>query len=123
MTILRLPAAVLLSALLGACAYFSTTPDVDLVSRVHREVPIGMDIDEAAAALAGLDFSCGSVRHGAYTDENGRNHEDSRFMQCTKRPGTVSFACENRDQVVLVPGTTGKLTAVEVTRGPDCQSK
>jgi hypothetical protein len=103
------------------CSYFSLTPDADVVSRVHREVPIGTSIDTAEANLANLGFACVKQR-GAYTDERGNDHEDARFLQCTRRPGTVSFACENRDQVVVVPGSTGKVEAVEVTHGPDCAS-
>ena len=117
------PIAVVLSALLlGACSYFSQTPDRDLVDRVHREVPIGISVDAAESQLAGLDFTCAG-RRGAYTDERGTNHEDAHFLLCTRRPATISFACENRDQVVIVPGDTGKVRAVEVTRGPDCQAR
>ncbi|WP_028006336.1 hypothetical protein [Solimonas flava] len=121
-SILRLP-LLALAGLLAACSYFSQTPEPDVVSRVHREVPIGLDFEEATARLSSLNFSCGPFKRGAYTDESGRDHEDARFMQCTKRPAKISFACENRDQVVLLPGAGGTVAGVEVTRGPDCQSR
>lgn len=117
-TVLRIGLAAAGLAL-GACSWFSQTPGADVVARVHREVPPGISLDEAEANLAGLGFDC-AMRHGAYTDERGVDHEDARFLQCTRRPGTVSFACENRDQVVVVPGSTGRVEAVEVGRGPDC---
>src|SRR3546814_17865792 len=67
-----------------------------------------------------IGFSCARQR-GAYTDERGNDHEDARFMRCTRRPGTISVACANRDRVVVVPGDTGKVVAVEVSHGPDCR--
>lgn len=107
---------------LTACSLFSTSPSASLVTQIHREVPTGLGIDEAELRMSALGFGC-SERHGAYTDEGGHNHENVTFRQCTRRPGTVSFACANRDQVIIVPGPTGKVTDVEVLRGPDCTAK
>lgn len=117
-TTIRLTVAATLAAL-SACNSFSTTPSPAVVEDIHREIPLGLTIDEAETRLGALGFAC-SERRGAYTDEAGRSHEDARFRLCTRRPGAISFACANRDQVVLLPGATGKLDAVEVQRGPDC---
>lgn len=106
-------------ALLGGCSMFSLTPDADVVAQVHQQVPTGISLDSAEANLAGLGFQCAHQR-GAYTDEQGNDHEDAHFMRCARRPGTISVACANRDQVVVVPGDTGKVVAVEVSHGPDC---
>ena len=115
-----LPASLLLAALLSACSYFSQTPDADLVSRVHREVPIGMSTDDAELKLGAMDFSC-SAQRGAYTDEQGKDHEDAHYMRCLRKPARIGFACENRDQVIMVPSPTGKVSSVDVIRGPNCQ--
>src|SRR3546814_15413089 len=92
----------------------------DVVARVHQQVPIGSSLDSAEANLADIGFSCARQR-GAYTDERGNDHEDARFMRCTRRPGTISVACANRDQVVVVPGDTGKVVAVEGSHGAECR--
>ncbi|HEY9547367.1 MAG TPA: hypothetical protein VIR56_15255 [Solimonas sp.] len=116
---LRIVAVATTLALFSGCSLFSLTPDADVVARVHQQVPIGSSLDSAEANLADIGFSCARQR-GAYTDERGNDHEDARFMRCTRRPGTISVACANRDQVVVVPGDTGKVVAVEVSHGPDC---
>ncbi|NGY03625.1 hypothetical protein [Solimonas terrae] len=122
MNIKTLAAAFATAALLGGCSLFSLTPDADVVAQVHRQVPVGASLDTAEANLASLGFSC-SPQRGAYTDERGNDHENAHFLQCARRPGTISFACENRDQVVVVPGDTGKVAAVEVSHGPDCGAR
>lgn len=104
----------------SGCSLFSLTPDAEVVAKVHQQVPLGSSLDSAEANLADLGFSCVRQQRGAYTDEQGTDHEDARFMRCTRRPGTISVACANRDQVVVVPGDTGKVAAVEVSHGPDC---
>lgn len=116
---LRIAAVVTSLALLAGCSLFSLTPNADVVADVHRQVPIGISVDSAEANLADLGFSC-SRQRGAYTDESGNDHEDAHFMRCARRPGRVSVACANRDQVVVVPGDTDKVVAVEVSHGPDC---
>jgi hypothetical protein len=115
-------AGVTITALCTGCSLFSLTPDADVVAEVHRQVPVGISVDSAEANLAGLGFNC-SPQRGAYTDERGNDHEDAHFLQCVRRPKTIGFACENRDQVVVVPGDTGKVAAVEVSHGPDCGAR
>jgi hypothetical protein len=110
------------AATLTGCSLFSLTPDADVVAEIHRQVPVGISVDSAEANLAGLGFDCHPQR-GAYTDERGNDHENAHFLQCARRPKTIGFACENRDQVVVVPGDTGKVAAVEVSHGPDCGAR
>ena len=119
---LRLAVALLPIAGLAACAAFSTTPEPAVVASVHQAVTPGMSVEAAHGALADLGFSC-TPRRGAYTDEAGKAHEDQHFLECTRRPGMVSVACANRDQVVVVPDSGGPVTAVEVSRGPHCANQ
>ncbi|MBL6752194.1 MAG: hypothetical protein ISP90_16870 [Nevskia sp.] len=110
------------AVLLAGCTYvrdtFSQTVDNQVQDKVHAAVPIGTPMDTAEARLASMDFSC-QVRQGNFTDEHGHQQSAPRFLACTRRAGMVSFACENRDQVVVVPNN-GVVDEVEVLRGPDC---
>jgi hypothetical protein len=105
--------------LMGGCSYFSTEPDPRMVNEVHKVVPLGMEIDEAESNLLGLGFAC-SNRHGEYDDETGATRNAAAFMLCERRPGSLSFNCENRDRVVLLQTSSGKVNDVEVSRGPSC---
>lgn len=107
---------------LGGCSAFSTQPEPEVVSTVHQAVPNGLAINEARARLADLGFSC-EARRGDYRDESGGNHEDQHFIECTRRPGVVSMACANRDQVIVKPTADAKVGAVEVIRGPHCAAQ
>jgi len=109
--------------LVAACSYFSQTPDSALVERVHREIPVGMSTDDAEIKLGAMDFACSAtLKHGAFTDEHGVEHENQRYMQCLRKPARIGFACENRDQVLIVPTKSGKVDAITVIRAPDCRS-
>ncbi|WP_028081372.1 hypothetical protein [Solimonas soli] len=113
---------LLLPLALGACSYFSQTPDSALVTRVHQEIPVGVSTDDAEIKLGAMDFACSPVlKHGAYTDERGVDHENARYMQCLRKPSRIGFACENRDQVLIVPTADGKVGSIDVIRGPNCQ--
>ncbi|SEP77964.1 hypothetical protein SAMN04488038_101462 [Solimonas aquatica] len=106
--------------LLAACSLFNPKPDAALVSQVHAALPLGMTLEKAEETLHQMNFDC-ERRHGAYTDEAGGNHEDQRFALCVQRPTKlVSFACDNRNQVVLVPDANQNLAVVAVSRGPYC---
>lgn len=122
MKILVSAVAISATLLLGACSAFSTTPEPQLVSKVHHQIPLGLDLPEARSRLSDLGFSC-EDRRGDYTAEDGSTRSDQQFVQCTRRPGTVSIACANRDQVVLKPTADSKVGAVEVTRGPHCSGQ
>ncbi|MFT4045191.1 MAG: hypothetical protein QM661_00685 [Solimonas sp.] len=110
----------LLPLALAACSYFSQTPDSALVTRVHQQIPVGISTDDAEIALGTMDFAC-APRRGAYTDEHGVDHENAHYLQCLRKPSGVGFACENRDQVLIVPTPDDKVASVDVVRGPNCQ--
>ena len=96
---------------------FSQTPDPKTSGHVHASVPIGTTMVAAEATLSSQGYNC-DTRTGNFTDELGRNRSASRFLSCVQRAGKVSFACENRDQVVVPSG--GVVDEVNVVRGPDC---
>lgn len=108
-----------LALLLPACSLFSTTPSPAKRQAVRDALPYGMDIAQAQSKLSGLGFAC-SRRTGNYTDEGGAEHSSERFLFCEQRPNTISFACENRDQVTVID-RDGTVSGIEVTRGPSCQ--
>lgn len=97
---------------------FSQTVDPKTNDHVHASVPIGTTMVAAEATLSSQGYNC-DTRTGNFTDELGRSRSASRFLSCVQRAGKVSFACENRDQVVVVP-SGGVVDEVDVVRGPDC---
>jgi len=116
----RLPVviAVACANLLAGCSFFSQTVTPKQHDRIHAALPIGLSADEAEAKLNELGFGC-IRRSGDYPDENGSDVAARGFLQCTQRPATISFNCENRDQVyVALAG--GVVDHVSVVRGPDC---
>ncbi len=104
---------------LTACSFFSTEPDPDMVFGVHKAAPQGSLMDTAESNLGTLGFSCSS-RQGEYEDERGGTRKAPHFLLCERRPNTFSFNCENRDHVVLIPTSDGRVDDVEVSRGPSC---
>ncbi|MDB5985506.1 MAG: hypothetical protein JWR16_559 [Nevskia sp.] len=114
----RVIIALACAGLLAGCSFFSQTVTPQRRDRIHAALPIGLSADEAEAKLNGLGFSC-IRRSGDYPDENGNDVAAHGFLQCTQRPGTISFNCENRDQVyVALAGNV--VDHVSVVRGPDC---
>lgn len=97
---------------------FSQTVDPKISDHVHSSVPIGTTMVAAEATLSSQGYNC-DTRTGNFTDELGRNRSASRFLSCVQRAGKLSFACENRDQVVVLP-SGGVVDEVDVVRGPDC---
>jgi hypothetical protein len=119
-------AATLATALaLSGCSFlrdtFSSGVDSKTNSQVHSSVPVGTTMDAAEARLSAIGFNC-ETRTGNFTDELGRNRNAPRFMACTKRAGKLSFACENRDEVVVLPAG-GVVDEVNVVRGANCDSQ
>jgi hypothetical protein len=118
----RFAAWLAVATLCGGCSYvhdtFSQTVDPGTSDRIHAAVPIGTTMTAAEARLSSLGFNCGD-RTGNYTDETGHGRSAGDFLSCVKRPSQLSFACENRDQVVVVPNA-GVVDEVDVVRGPDC---
>lgn len=105
-------------SLLAGCSFFSQTVTPQQHDRIHAALPIGLSADEAEAKLNGLGFDC-IRRSGDYPDENGTDVAARGFLQCTQRPSTFSFNCENRDQVyVALAGDV--VDHVSVVRGPNC---
>lgn len=117
-TLVSLAASSLL--LLSACSWLNPKPDPALIQQVHAAVRVGMSLEKAEETLHQMNFDC-ERQHGAYTDEDGFNHEDQRFALCVQRPDTVvSFTCDNRNQVVLVPDAQQNVATMAVSRGPHC---
>ncbi len=106
-------------SLLAACSLLSQTPDPDRRTAIRKRVDYGLTSTEADSRLSGLGFAC-SRRSGEYLDESGKSREADQFLYCTERPGVVSFACQNRDQVTLVL-RDDKVSGIEVRRGPSCE--
>ena len=123
--ILPLAAGLAASCLLSGCAWlhdtFSSSVDEKTVGKIHGEVPIGTPMDAAEARLSSQGFDCGT-RTGNFTDELGRNRNAERFMLCVRRAAKLSFACENRDEVVVVP-SGGVADEVDVVRGANCDAQ
>jgi hypothetical protein len=117
-------AGVAAACLTAGCSWlhdtFSSSVDSKTAERVHSAVPIGTTMDAAEARLSGQGFDCG-MRTGNFTDERGRDRSAERFLLCARRAGKLSFACENRDEVVVLPAG-GVADEVDVVRGANCDS-
>ena len=118
----RAAAGLAAACLISGCGYlhdtFSSSVDSKTVDSVHSAIPVGTTMDAAEARLSSQGFDCG-MRTGNFTDELGRNRSANRFMACVKRVGKLSFACENRDEVVVLPAG-GVVDEVNVVRGANC---
>jgi hypothetical protein len=119
-----------LCSMLTACSFFSQTVAPEQRDRVHAALPIGMDADDAEGKLNELGFQC-TRRSGDYPDEDGNDVRSRQFLSCIQRSGTVSFNCENRDQVYVALAGAAQATPaaeepvevvdhVSVVRGPNC---
>ncbi len=113
----RLGVAGLLLASAG-CQLLSQTPDPDRRRAIRERVAYGLSAAEASSRLSGLGFGC-SRRSGEFLDEAGKAREADHFLFCVERPGAVSFACQNRDQVTVVL-RDDQVSGIEVRRGPSC---
>lgn len=118
----RAAAGLAASLLIAGCSWmhetFSSSVDSKTASGVHSAIPIGTTMDAAEARLSSQGFDCG-MRTGNFTDELGHNRSAARFLSCVKRAGKYSFACENRDEVVVIP-SGGVVDEVNVVRGANC---
>jgi len=122
----RLAAGLAATFLIAGCSTlnsymhstFNQTVDPQVSDKVHASVPIGTTMVAAEATLSSQGYNC-DTRTGNFTDEFGHDRSAPRFLSCVQRAGKVSFACENRDQVVVVP-SGGVVDEVNVVRGPDC---
>lgn len=109
------PLAVLL---LAGCSYFSQTVEPDVRAKVLDGVQVGMPMETAESHILSLGFQC-SQGHGSFIDEHGDERVADHFLSCVRRPGRISFACENRDEVYVIPNR-GVVDEIHVTRGPSC---
>lgn len=103
---------------LGGCSLFSQTPDPGRRNEIRARVPYGASVVEAESRLSGLGFGC-TRRKGEFVDERGATRSAPDFLYCQERPGVVSFACQNRDQVTVVL-RENTVSGIEVRRGPSC---
>jgi hypothetical protein len=124
-TLARTAAGLAAAFAISGCTFlhdtFSTGVDSKTVDQVHGAVPIGTTMDTAEARLSALGFDC-DTRTGNFSDELGRSRSAPRFMSCVRRSSQISFACGNRDEVVVVPAG-GVADEVEVTRGANCDQQ
>lgn len=122
--------SVVLCSMLNACSFFSQTVAPEQRDRIHTALPVGMDADDAEGKLNELGFQC-THRSGDYPDEDGNDVRSRQFLSCMQRSGTVSFNCENRDQVYVALAGAAQGSAstqeplevvdhVSVVRGPNC---
>jgi len=118
-SIWRLASTGLLALGLGACSFFSQTPDPKTRLKIREAAPYGATYDQVSAKLSGLGFAC-TKRQGNYLDEEGHTRTAEHFLDCVQRPNAVSFTCENRDQVTVIL-RDDLVTGVEVLRGPSCE--
>jgi hypothetical protein len=118
----RAAAGLAASVLIAGCSYlhdtFASSVDTRTVQSVHSAIPVGTTMDAAEARLSSQGFDCG-MRTGNFTDELGRSRSAERFLACVRRAGKLSFACENRDEVVVLP-SGGVVDEVNVVRGANC---
>jgi len=118
----RTAAGLAATVLIAGCSYlhdtFSSSVDSKTSQSVHSAIPVGTTMDTAEARLSSQGFDCG-MRTGNFTDELGRDRSAPRFLSCVRRAGKLSFACENRDEVVVLP-SGGVVDEVNVVRGANC---
>jgi len=118
----RLAAGLAAGLLITGCSYvhdtFNQTVDPNTSDRIHDKLPIGTPMTTAEARMSAQGYNC-DTRSGNFTDEHGHVRSGTDFLSCVKRAGQLSFACENRDQVVVLP-SGGVVDEVDVVRGPDC---
>lgn len=89
--------------------------------QIEKAAYTGMSMDEAEANVQALGYDCGS-RSGSYFDEAGNEHPAASFVTCVKRPGTVSFYCNERTAVTLVPDGD-RVRRVVIGKQPSCYKK
>lgn len=118
----RAAAGLAATLLLAGCGWlhdtFSQSVDGKTSDRIHGSIPVGTTMIAAEASLSSQGFNC-ETRTGNFTDERGRNRNAERFLSCRQRASRLSFACENRDEVVVLP-SNGVVDEVDVVRGASC---
>jgi hypothetical protein len=104
--------------LLAACA--SSPIDSGDRQAILDQVHPGMSFLEAEADIEGMGYDC-VTRPGGYDDETGAGENPRhRFIDCTKRPGVISFQCNMRVHAI-VEAEGRKVSKVRVIEAPSCQ--
>jgi hypothetical protein len=116
-------ATAVLTAVLGAggCSIFGQSVDPELRDKLRDAAKPGMPMDEAEAAISSQGFRC-QPKHGEFYDEYGTKHDVPKYLWCVERPGFVSFTCQNRDQVFIIP-QDGFVDQTYVLRSTTCTSQ
>jgi len=106
-----------LGLLLGGCALGGV--DHGTRDSIDDHVKPGMRMNAARDELEGMHYLC-SRHTGAYVDEYGDEHPvNAPFFICDARPGAVSFVCNTRTQVTLIPDG-GRVRSVQINKAPSC---
>ena len=117
--LVRVGLVALLPLLLGACSLLSPSVNPDTRDTINNSVHAGMTMSDARAELESTGYVC-HTRSGAYVDENGNEHTvNAPFAVCDAQPGAVSFVCNERTQVTLIPDG-GRVRSVQITKAPSC---
>jgi hypothetical protein len=109
------------TAALTGCSIFSQSVDPELRDHLRAAARPGTPIDEAEAAISSQGFRC-SMAHGQFYDEYDKSHDVPQYLWCVERPGTFSFACQNRTQVFIIPHE-GFVDQTYVVRSTTCNTQ
>lgn len=110
---------ILLPLALAGCALLSPTVDDSTRDSISSQVHAGMTMTDARTELESMDYVC-HTRTGAYVDEYGNEHSvNAPFAVCDEQPGAVSFVCNDRTQVTLIPDG-GRVRSVQIDKAPSC---
>ncbi|MDE2149939.1 MAG: hypothetical protein KGJ55_08930 [Gammaproteobacteria bacterium] len=108
--------------LLSGCSLIQSTvsPSVKATERsdLERKVYPGMAMNNAEANIQALGFNC-QPRSGSYFDDAGQEHSAESFIACVKRPASISFYCDERTAVTLVPDGD-RVGHVVISKAPSC---
>lgn len=109
--------AGLVPLLLWGCAIAPTSDATraDISSHVHP----GMSMADARAEMESMHYIC-HTGTGAYIDAEGNEHAvNAPFAVCDQRPGRISFVCNMRTQVTLIPDGD-RVRSVQIDKAPSC---
>lgn len=116
---IKMTVAWLVPLLLQGCALLSPSVADSGRDQINSHIHTGMTISDARAELESMRYIC-HTGTTAYVDENGNEHSvDAPFAVCDKRPGTLSFVCDVRTQVTLIPDGD-RVRSVQIDEAPSC---
>lgn len=115
----KMAVAGLVALLLQGCALLSPSVSDSTRDKINNHVHAGMTMSDARVEMESIDYLC-RTRSGSYFDENGEEHVvNSPFVICDERPGAISFVCNDRTQVTLVPDGD-RVRRVQIVKAPSC---